>query len=98
MKKILLVAVVATLTMSFAYLSFESNTVEEEINWMSLEEAMEAGKKQKKKVFIDVYTDWCKWCKVMDERTFNQPEVIEYMNKNFYACQVKCGAKRSHFF
>jgi len=30
----------------------------EEINWMTWEEAQEANKKTKKKIFIDVYTEW----------------------------------------
>ena len=36
------------------------------------EEALEASKTEKRKIFIDVYTDWCGWCKVMDKNTFNQ--------------------------
>lgn len=58
----------------------------QEINWLSLEQALEksASDAQPKKIFIDVYTDWCGWCKKMDANTFSDPEVAAYMNEHFY--------------
>lgn len=55
------------------------------IHWMSWDDAQEQMKKKPKKVWVDVYTDWCGWCKVMDKKTFTNPEVIKYMNENFYS-------------
>ena len=49
------------------------------VNWMSFEEAVEKSKKEKRKIFIDVYTDWCGWCKVMDKNTFSQPVIAKYI-------------------
>jgi thioredoxin-related protein len=54
------------------------------IKWMSFEEAVEKSKTEKKKIFIDVYTGWCGWCKVMDKNTFPDPEVAKLLNENFY--------------
>src|SRR5688572_3382607 len=56
---------------------------DKEIRWMTIDEVQVAMKKKPKKVWIDVYTDWCGWCKKMDKTTFVNPEVIKYMNKNF---------------
>lgn len=36
----------------------------EGIHWMSFAEAMAKRQTQPKKIFIDMYTDWCGWCKV----------------------------------
>jgi len=58
------------------------------IKWYSIEEAVKLNKKHKKKFFIDVYTDWCGWCKKMDSGTFTDPVIVEYMNKNFYAVKL----------
>ncbi len=55
------------------------------IKWMTWDEVQVAMKKEPKKVWVDVYTDWCGWCKVMDKKTFSHPEVIKYMNEHFYA-------------
>ena len=57
----------------------------QEVNWISFEEAVAITKEpgNTKKVFIDVYTDWCGWCKRMDADTFQNPEVAAYMQENF---------------
>ena len=34
----------------------------QKIKWMGFEEAVALGEKQPKKLFIDVYTNWCGWC------------------------------------
>jgi thioredoxin-related protein len=62
------------------------------IKWMDFEEAVALNKKKPKKIFIDMYTDWCGWCKKMDASTFINPVIVEYMNENFYA--VKFNAER----
>ena len=38
---------------------------------------------EKKMIFIDAYTDWCIWCKVMDKETFSDPAVANFMNEKF---------------
>lgn len=62
----------------------------QELNWMSWEEAvaLASSEKNPKKVFIDVYTDWCGWCKRMDADTFQNPEVAAYMSANFYMVKL----------
>lgn len=57
----------------------------QELQWMSWDEAVAVAQSgtNTKKIFIDVYTDWCGWCKRMDQDTFNHPEVAAYMNDNF---------------
>lgn len=62
------------------------------VQWLTIQEAIERNKKKPKKIFIDVYTDWCGWCKVMDKQTFTDPLIIEYLNANFYP--VKMNAEK----
>ncbi len=68
------------------------------IHWMSLEEAQEQMKILPKKVYIDIYTDWCGWCKVMEAKTFTNKNVIDYMNDNFYAVHLNAETADSVFF
>ena len=95
MKKIILFAFSSLFILSLV--AFNSSPTEvaasdTEIKWYTLEEAIQANQKSEKKFFIDIYTDWCGWCKVMDQKTFTNPEVIKYMNENFYA--VKFNAEQ----
>ena len=64
----------------------------DKIKWMDFEEAVAMNQKKPKKIFIDMYTDWCGWCKKMDASTFVNPVIVKYMNDNFYA--VKFNAER----
>ncbi len=56
----------------------------EAVKWLTFEEAVNLSKKEKRKIFIDVYTDWCGWCKVMDKNTFSEPKIAKILNENFY--------------
>ena len=59
-------------------------TAEDEVQWLTFEEAVERSKSEKRKIFIDVYTDWCGWCKVMDKKTFSEPAVARLLNEKYY--------------
>ncbi|MEM6963675.1 MAG: DUF255 domain-containing protein [Bacteroidota bacterium] len=89
MKKIILLSSLGLLVLALSLLSFSAEKSPKvnlnEIEWYTLEAALEANQKDGKKILIDVYTDWCGWCKVMDQKTFTNPEVIRYVNENFYA-------------
>ncbi|MEZ0485624.1 thioredoxin family protein [Fibrella aquatica] len=58
------------------------------INWISFKEAHDLNQKAPRKIIIDVYTGWCGWCKVMDQKTFSQPAIIDYVNDHFYAVKL----------
>ena len=65
-----------------------SAKAQDKIEWMKFEEAVKANDFSPKMLFVDVYTDWCGWCKKMDKDTFTDPKVIEYINANFYAVKL----------
>lgn len=62
------------------------------IKWLSFEQAVELNKKNPKKFIIDIYTDWCGWCKKMEATTYTNPVIIDYINTYYYA--VKLNAER----
>jgi thioredoxin-related protein len=87
--------ITAIFLFSLCYRGFAQQSGKETIPWMSFEKAIEtnaAAKKHKKKIFIDVYTDWCGWCTKMETSTFSDSSVIKAMNSYFLA--VKLNAER----
>ncbi len=63
------------------------------VKWYTWDEAVAANKKTKKKFFVDIYTDWCGWCKRMDAMTFEEEEVAAYLNKHFYPIKLDAEQK-----
>jgi len=64
------------------------------INWMTLEEAFTKTQAEPRKILIDVYTDWCGWCKVMDQKTFTNEKVVDYVNRNYYAVKFNAESRK----
>ena len=60
-------------------------TYSQKVNWVSFEEAVELQKTNPKNIMMDVYTEWCGPCKMMDKNTFENPLIAKFLNDNFYA-------------
>jgi thioredoxin-related protein len=58
------------------------------IKWHSFKEVEALQNTQQKKIFLDVFTDWCGWCKKMDATTFTHPVIVKLMNQYFYAVKL----------
>ena len=83
----------------FSFVCFHSIISGQNINWMSLEEALIAQKTNPKKIFMDVYTVWCGPCKLMDKKTFSNPDLVEYVNEFYYAVKFNAeGNEKITFF
>ncbi len=77
MKNSLLLILIATLTLN----AYSQN---DKVKWYTLQEAERLAQQSFKPLFIDAYTDWCGWCKKMDQDTFTNPVIAEILNTRFY--------------
>jgi len=59
----------------------------ESIVWYNMTEGYAKAKKEKKILVVDLYTDWCYWCKVMDQNTYVNQAIIKKMKS--YCVAVK---------
>lgn len=75
-----------TLLLLFSAIAAFSQT--NTVNWVTLQEAEAKMTKEPRKVLVDVYTTWCGPCRMMDQNTFQNPKVVEYINKNYYAVKI----------
>src|SRR6187431_1530392 len=82
---------------TFSFKSF-SQASPEGIKWLSISEAEKLAKDEPRKIIVDIYTDWCGWCKRMDNSTYKDPKVVEYINKNFYAVKFNAETKNEITF
>ena len=56
--------------------------------WTTFDKLANEDNSSNKKYLVDVYTEWCGWCKVMDKKTFTDAAVINYLNQNYYAVKL----------
>ncbi|WNH11277.1 thioredoxin family protein [Thalassobellus suaedae] len=77
MKKTIYITLITILTTVYAKA--------QEINWVTLEQAVELQKNEPKKIMMDVFTSWCGPCKMLDKNTFHNKDVATYVNKHYYA-------------
>lgn len=70
----------------------------EAINWLPWEQAATKQKEEKRKVLLNIYTNWCRWCSRMDETTFGDPRIAAYVNEKYYAVKFDAEYKEDITF
>lgn len=52
----------------------------------------------KQLIMVDMYTEWCGWCKRMDATTFKDSAVVEYLNEHFHTVKFDAEQKEEIVF
>jgi thioredoxin-related protein len=60
----------------------------EKVQWLSFDAAVAMAEKENKHMIVDIYTNWCGWCKVMDRHTYGNADVAAYLTQNFVLAKV----------
>ena len=53
------------------------------IEWQGWNAGLEHAKDSGRPVLVDVYTNWCGWCKRMDQDVYSRPDVSDYLATHF---------------
>ncbi len=54
-----------------------------DLRWTNFTEGVKEASASHRKVLIDVYTDWCSWCKKMEKDTYSDKGVKDYLNSKY---------------
>jgi thioredoxin-related protein len=83
-----------------SFFAFNKNAAqspkETRVKWMKFEDAVAASQKEPRKIFVDIYADWCGWCKVLDRDTFSNPDVAKILNGQYYPVKLDAESKETH--
>lgn len=97
MKKTLLILMISAITYN-SYSQVNNPAGSSVIKWHTIEEAEKLFNKSPRPIFIDTFTDWCGWCKKMDNETFTNPVIADLLNKKFYPVKFNAEGKESVTF
>lgn len=83
----------------FGWITFFScaqrrSETKEKLKWLTLQEVELSMQKEKRPVLIDLYTDWCGWCKVMDRKTYSNKHVTGYIQQKFYPVKIDAEGRK----
>ena len=97
-KKVLVFFLIALFAGNGTLFAQKSDTSASSVQWYNFEGALTLNAERvaqglaTKKIFVDVYADWCGWCKRMDATTFVHPVIVEKLNGDWIP--VKIDAER----
>ncbi len=81
---------IATASLVFLFLmtSLFAADSAQKVEWLTMEEAQERFDEEPRMIFVDVYTNWCGWCRRMTNETFSHPVIAEILNTHFYPVKL----------
>jgi thioredoxin-related protein len=59
------------------------------IQWVGFEAGLATARSTGKHVMIDVYTDWCHYCKKLDSETYSQEQVRRILADSYVSVKLK---------
>jgi thioredoxin-related protein len=83
-----------------SFFAFNKNAVppsqKAQVKWMKFGDAVAASQKEPRKIFVDIYADWCGWCKVLDRDTFSNAVIAKILNEQYYPVKLDAESKETH--
>ena len=94
MKRILRICLVVMLAgLVFSSIGTAANDPKDGINWLTFDEAQKYGQDQSRKFLLYFYTDWCGYCRKLEQSTFVDKDIATYVNQNFIPVRINSEQK-----
>lgn len=83
--KFLLAPLIAALGVA---LSFAAAGAADAVVWRSWDDGLREAREKNRPILVDVYTDWCGWCRRMDRNVYTDPGVRDYLSNHFVTIKL----------
>ncbi|MBI1797243.1 MAG: thioredoxin family protein [Candidatus Eisenbacteria bacterium] len=60
--------------------------------WRAWDRGLDEAKSSGRHVLVDVYTDWCGWCRRMEADVYTRPEIRDYLARKFVLVKLNAEA------
>ncbi len=67
-----------------------------EVDWYSWNKGYSKGLESNKIILVDVYTDWCGWCKKMDKTTYSDKDIVKTVEEKFIPIKFNPEEKKTY--
>jgi len=88
MSKSVVLPFVVLLALPLAVASTDAAPATAGLAWRGWDRGIEESQKTGRPVLVDVYTDWCGWCKRMKVDVYAKPEVRDYLEDHFVLVEL----------
>ena len=95
MKRILLIAAIGLLA---AIAAPAPGVAGDAGSWLNWDSGLRQARSQKRPVLVDVYTDWCGWCKRMDREVYSRRDVQDYLSRRFVTVRLNAESNEAANF
>jgi len=65
----------------------------DEIRWLTWDAGLRQAEESGRPILVDVYTDWCGWCKRMDREVYSRADVREALTRRFVPVKLNAESK-----
>lgn len=84
----LLITIFIALISVYSFIQMQPETIENEPNWIPLNEAFEKASDEQKLIFIDFYEDNCQWCQKLKKEVYPDPAIRMILDNHFYTVKI----------
>lgn len=68
------------------------------MSWTSIENLKDSLRANPKPILVFIHTDWCKYCKMQENITFQKPKLAASLSKNFYCIKINAESEEELAF
>lgn len=83
---------------SFFLVSCGGNNNSGEVEWLTMPNAQKLAESNDKKIVVAVYTDWCTWCRKLENEIYPDPKIMAVTDEYYYMVKVNAESDEEMVF